>query len=134
MGDMKRRVSVRMDVDLLAYLLDEQGREILLKTQNISEDGLSVECSTALRDRLTPHDDFIHEGKPLEIKLLLIIPSELGSKIREEGHPLSVGCHIIYSRRISQSSCRLGLKFIKTTLQDSEHFALFMQKLLVFSF
>ncbi|NOQ65387.1 MAG: hypothetical protein GQ582_12825 [Methyloprofundus sp.] len=79
------------------------------QTVNVSIGGFAIQCSMQERNQLTPEGDFVVQGKPVEVDVNIQLPSPKKGKVEA----MKAKCRIIYSRRISQDKCQLGLCFIE---------------------
>jgi len=121
-----RRSERREKVSLAVRIISDKGNEIRAETLDISKAGAAIVCHTVDRNELTPRGDFIEQGKPLELSLFVIFPDKQAC-----AGELKIHCRVVYSRRIAESECQLGLRFISMASEAQEYLDLFMQSMRV---
>ncbi len=104
---LNKRCSSRVTIKLPVTLTAEDNIHFEAHTINLSNDGLAIVCRTVERNQITPSGDFVKQGRPVKVKLILCLP------YLEEA--VQVNAVIIYSRRLSQERCQLGLRFIEVS-------------------
>lgn len=104
---LNKRCSSRVSIQLPVILTVGDGIHFKANTINLSSDGLAILCSTADRNQITPAGDFVKQGRPLIVSLELCLPC-IDKKVQ-------VNAVVIYSRRLSQESCQLGLRFTEVS-------------------
>lgn len=118
----KRRAEPRAEVSSLSVSICDNDNEITGKALNISLGGLAIKCSTFDRDQVTPKGDFICEGKPLEVRLILNLPDN-----KKNNYALKTKCRVIYSRRLTQDECQLGMYFLEMDAVARGHLKQFVE-------
>ena len=81
-------------------------------TSNVSIGGFAIQCSMKERIQLTPQGDLVDDVMPVDVNLQL--QNQHGEK-----DPIHARCRVIYSRRIAQDKCQIGMSFIE--FQDEGH-------------
>lgn len=96
------RVAKKIDVDI------KNTKDEHLKTQtvNISVGGFAIQCNIEERNKLTPEGDFVVHGKPIEVDVNMQLPIRKGKT-----ELMKAKCRVIYSRRIAENKCQLGMCF-----------------------
>jgi len=118
----KRRSKPRVDISLLSASICDNENEISGKAFNISLGGVAVKCSTFERDQITPKGDYVCEGKPLEVSLVLNLPEN-----KENNYALKARCRVVYSRRLTQDECQLGMHFLEMDAVGKERLMQFVE-------
>jgi len=97
-----------------AVVTSDEGVHLKVTGLKVSTEGLTVQCSTAERNLITPGGCFIHHGRPLELDL------EIGlTKSANQENLIVARCHVIFSRRITKNTCQIGLVFLE--ISDKNH-------------
>ena len=117
----KKRVKVRAEIPFSSVTIKNNDNEISGKALNISLGGVAVKCSTFDRDQITPKGDYICEGKPLEVSLVLRL-----SEDKKSNYALKARCRVVYSRRLTQDECQLGMNFLDMDAAGKEHLMKFV--------
>ncbi len=120
----KKRVKVRAETPFSSVIIknNDNDNEISGKALNISLGGVAVKCSTFDRDQITPKGDYICEGKPLELNLVLSL-----SEGQKSNYALKAKCRVVYSRRLTQDECQLGMNFLEMDVVGKEHLMKFVE-------
>ena len=115
------RVVEHLDVDI-KNIKDEH---ISALTLNVSLDGFAIQCSIRERNRLTPQGDFVDDGgRPIEVYVNLQWQNQHGEK-----QPIHGRCRVIYSRRIAQDKCQIGMSFIELFDEGQDKLSKFIQNI-----
>jgi len=99
---VNKRRSLRVAIQLPVVLIAEANIHFKANTLNLSSGGLAILCSTENRNQITPSGDFVKQGRPVNVSLCLPCIDET----------TQVNAVVVYSRRLSQDRCQLGLRFI----------------------
>ncbi len=96
------RAITSLDVDIKPL----NGELVTALTSNVSIGGFAIQCSMDERNKITPQGDFVDDVKPVDVTLQLH---------DEDGHKEGVHarCRVIYSRRIAQDKCQIGMNYIE---------------------
>lgn len=108
-----------LDVDIK----HANGEHMSALTLNVSVGGFAIQCSMEERNQLTPQGDFVDDVLPVDVSLQL--QSQQGKKERIHGR-----CQVIYSRRIAQDKCQIGMSFIELPDEGQDKLLSFMQNVL----
>ncbi len=82
------------------------GEQISALTSNVSSGGFAIQCNMEERDKITPNGDYVDDVEPVDVTLQL--QDQYGHK---EG--VHARCRIVYSRRIAQDKCQIGMSYIE---------------------
>ena len=104
---MEKKYYGRVSKQLSAIIASEDGLRLKVMAVDTAGDSVSILCNIYQRDTITPGGCFIRDGRPVELALSLYLPDD-----EEQLSPISVRCHIAYSRRISREQCMIGLRYI----------------------
>ena len=116
------RLVEHLDVDI-RNVKDEH---IYALTLNVSIDGFAIQCSMRDRNKLTPQGDFVDVGgKPVEVDVNLQWQNQAGEK-----ECIDARCRVVYSRRIAQDKCQIGLNFIELFGDGRGKLLMFIQNVL----
>ena len=118
----KRRAELRIEIPFLSVIINNSDNEISGQALNVSLGGIAVKCSTFDRDQITPKGDYVCEGKPLEVGLVLDLPEN-----KKNNYALKARCRVIYSRRFTQDECQLGMRFLEMDAVGKEHLMKFVE-------
>ncbi|MDC9727801.1 MAG: PilZ domain-containing protein [Methyloprofundus sp.] len=121
--NQKRRLTTRVAVPLLAVSIQSNEYDISGQALDISLGGIAIKCSTFDRDQVTPKGDYVREGKPLEVSLVLNLPEN-----KKSNYALKAKCRVVYSRRLTQDECQLGMYFLEIDAVGKEHLMKFVEK------
>lgn len=102
---MEKRRYPRVNADLPVVILNQDGDKVETRAKDMSVTGLAVECNIAERDLLTPGGSYVRDGKPVQLRLWLNLPS-----VKEA---LEINCHVVYSRRLASDRCKIGMRFLR---------------------
>lgn len=110
---------------LVVDIKNNKGVDISALTENISIGGLAFQCHIDERNQITPQGDFIDDGKPLEVDVRLQLHNL-------HGHTeiIHARCRVVYSRRVAQDKCQVGLSFIKMFDDGYDKFSAFIESAL----
>ncbi len=97
-----------------AVVTSDEGIRLKVTGLEVSTEGLTVQCSTAERNLITPGGSFIHNGRPLELDLQI----DFATSSNQENFVFA-RCHVIFSRRITKNTCQIGLVFLE--ISDENH-------------
>ncbi len=119
---MERRFYKRVPIQVPAIVTTEEGVRIKVITADISSDGLGIECNTKQRNLITPGGCFVHAGKPISLAIDLDLSDEdLSAKI-------AARCHVVFSRRMSNNHCKIGLRYSEIENNVHERLVQFIGK------
>lgn len=104
---MKRKCYGRISKQLPAIVANEDGLRLKVVTVDTASDGVSILCNIYQRDVITPGGSFIRDGRPVKLSVSLDLPDDNG-----HASPVTVRCHIAYSRRISKEKCMIGMRYV----------------------
>lgn len=114
------RVNVRLGIDI-----SNKDKLIRAYTLNVSIGGFAVHCSTEERNRITPQGDFVGDGgRPVEVDVNLQLPNQHGKK-----ECIHARCRVVYSRRIAQEKCQLGLSYINLLGDGEDKLMMFIKRI-----
>jgi len=119
---LKRRLKARTKVSSLSGSMRDKGDEISIEALDISMDGLAVKCSTIERDQLTPKGDFVCNGKPLEMDVIINLPEK-----NKVNYVFKAKCRVVYSSRLTQDECQLGMYFVEIKDSAKERLSKFIE-------
>lgn len=111
---MERRFYQRVLLQVSAIVTTEEGVRIKVVTADVSSDGLGIECNTKQRNMLTPGGNFVRGGKPLSVVVDLNL-----SDAHDAAAKIVARCSVVFSRRMSNHHCKIGLRF--TEIEDNGH-------------
>ena len=112
------RLIEHLDVDI-KNIKDEH---LYALTSNVSIGGFAIQCSMDERSQLTPQGDFVDDVMPVDVNLQL--QNQHGEK-----EPIHARCRVIYSRRIAQDKCQIGMSFIELFDQGQDKLSKFIQNI-----
>ncbi|NOR80040.1 MAG: hypothetical protein GQ529_04280 [Methyloprofundus sp.] len=96
-----------LDVEITNF----EGRSLCVPTLNVSIGGFAIQCSMEERIQLTPQGDLVDDIMPVDVNLQLY--NQQGQKER-----IHAKCRVVYSRRIAQDKCQIGMSFIGLVNED----------------
>jgi c-di-GMP-binding flagellar brake protein YcgR len=102
-----RRICVRVTECLSVEIENDLSERIHGVTLDISNQGIGLYCSTDDRDRITPQGIFVRQGRPVEVQVYLRFSDALGCD-----ELINVRCGVVYSRKLAQDQCQIGLGFL----------------------
>jgi len=117
-----KRTCIRVTECLSVEIENALGERIHGVTLDISNQGIGLCCSTDDRNRITPQGDFVKQGRPVEVQVYLEFPEIL--KHREL---INVRCGIVYSRKLAQDKCQIGLCFLGMDVNTELRLTQFIQ-------
>jgi len=120
---LNKRDKLRVETSALSVSIRDETHVVLAKTLNISAEGVALKCSTLEREQITPKGDFVCSGRPLEVDVVIDFPEKNNKK-----YEFKARCRVVYSRRLTQDKCQLGLYFIDIDKVDRERLINFMEK------
>lgn len=120
---LNRRRTPRLVKGLAVDIINMKGEKFSLLTLNISCYGFGIQCSTIERNQLTPQGDFVDMGKPVEFDVTLKLPGERG-----QTESISGRCRVLYSRRVANNICEMGMRYIDIEGNDEDKLVGFIQK------
>ena len=94
-------------------------------TENISIGGVAFQCSVEERNKLTPQGVFVDEGKPVEVDVKLQLDNAHAQK-----KGIHSRCRVVYTRRVAQDKCQIGLCFINFFDDGYDEFLTFIENAL----
>ena len=103
---INRLRSPRVTECLAVDIINIKGEHLQAMTLDISCDGFGIRCSIADRNQITPQGDFVKGGKPVEVNANVKLPSQHG-----HSDCINTRCRVVYSRRIAQGICQIGMTF-----------------------
>ncbi|MEN8259242.1 MAG: PilZ domain-containing protein [Pseudomonadota bacterium] len=107
---MERRFYPRVPAQLSAIVFSPDGHAINVVAHDLSVAGLGFRCTTSERNSLTPGGVTLKDGHPIE----LLISFRLNEDSKE-AFEIKAHCMVMYSRRLSQARCQLGMRFVDLT-------------------
>ncbi|MBE0469180.1 MAG: PilZ domain-containing protein [Methyloprofundus sp.] len=117
-----KRICIRVAECLSVEIENDLGERIHGVTSDISNQGIGVCCSTDDRNRITPQGDFVKQGRPVEVQVYLKFPGTL-----ELSELMSVRCGIVYSRKLAQDQCQVGMCFLSMDANTEVRLTQFIQ-------
>ncbi|MDF1583490.1 MAG: PilZ domain-containing protein [Methyloprofundus sp.] len=117
-----KRICIRVAECLSVEIENDLGEWVHGVTIDISNQGIGVCCSTDDRNRITPQGDFVKQGRPVEVQVYLKFPDTLGLS-----ELISVRCGIVYSRKIAQDQCQVGMYFLAMDANTEVRLTQFIQ-------
>ncbi len=117
-----KRTCIRVAECLLVEIENDLGEQIHGVTLDISNQGIGLRCSTGDRNRITPQGDFVKQGRPVEVQVHLKFPDTQG-----RSELISVRCGIVYSRKLAQDQCQIGLGFLGMDADAEVYLTQFIQ-------
>lgn len=104
---MERRFHPRVSARLSATVFSTDAHAFKVSVQDLSLTGLSFRCKTSERNLLTPRGNTLKGGHPIELRIVFRL-DDTG----QDNFEVKTGCVVIYSRRLSQVRCQLGVSFV----------------------
>jgi len=101
-----KRTCIRVAECLAIEIENDLGERVHGVTLDISNQGIGVRCSADDRNRITPKGDVVRQGRPVEVQVHLKLPDTAGCN-----ELISVRCGIVYSRKLAQDQCQVGMYF-----------------------
>ncbi|MGZ4953724.1 MAG: PilZ domain-containing protein [Methylobacter sp.] len=123
---MERRLYQRIPVQVSAIVTTEDGVRIKVIAVDVSSDGLGVECNIRQRNMITPGGSFVRDGKPVSVFVDLNLSDDDGQSSK-----IVARCHVVFSRRMSNDQCKIGLRYADIENDGHEWLARFIEKELV---
>jgi len=102
-----KRICVRVTECLSVEIENDLGERIHGVTFDISNQGIGLYCSTDDRNRITPQGTIVKQGRRVEVQVYLKFSDAL-----ECSELINVRCSVIYSRKLAQDQCQIGLGFL----------------------
>ena len=123
---LKRERSPRLVEHLDVGIRNVRDEHVYTQTLNVSIDGFAIQCSMRERNKLTPQGDFVDDGgKPVEVDVNLQWQDLQGQK-----ESVDARCRVVYSRRIAQDKCQIGMNFIELRGDGHSKLLMFIQNVL----
>jgi len=117
---LKRERSPRLVEHLDVDIRNVKDEHVYTQTLNVSIDGFAIQCRMRERNKLTPQGDFVDDGgKPVEVDVNL-----QWQDLQGKNECVYARCRVVYSRRIAQDKCQIGMNF--TELRGDGHSKLLM--------
>jgi len=120
---LKKRDKLRAETSALSASISDETYMVSAKTLNISAEGVALKCSTVEREQITPKGDFVCSGRPLEVDVVIDFPEKNNKK-----YEFKARCRVVYSRRLTQDECQLGMYFIDIDNAGRERLINFVEK------
>jgi hypothetical protein len=120
---MERRFYPRIPIQVSSIVTTEEDVRIKLIAVDISTDRINVECNTRQRNMITPGGSFVRDGRPVTVSVDLDLSVE-GSFSPE----IVAKCHVVFSRRVSNELCKIGLRYVDMENNVHEQLAQFMKE------
>ena len=95
------RAVEHLDVDIKIFA----DKHLFVPTLNVSIGGFAIQCSMEERSQLTPLGDIVDDIDPVDVNLQLY--NQLG-----EQECVRARCRVVYSRRIAEDKCQIGMSYI----------------------
>ncbi|MDO8844594.1 MAG: PilZ domain-containing protein [Methylicorpusculum sp.] len=105
---MEKKIYPQVSIHLPVFITNVEGIRFKVVAFEMSNDGFAFKCSTNQRNLITPGGCFIHNKRPMELDVRLILPASAENN-GSEG--ISACCHVIYSRRIARDECEIGVRY-----------------------
>ncbi|MCD2451411.1 PilZ domain-containing protein [Methylicorpusculum oleiharenae] len=105
---MEKKIYPHVSIHLPVFITNVEGIRFKVVAFDMSNEGFSFKCSTNQRNLITPGGCFIHNKRPMELDVRLILPASADNN-GSEG--VSARCHVIYSRRIARDDCEIGVRY-----------------------
>jgi len=105
--NLNKRTCIRVAECLAIEIENDLGERVHGVTLDISNQGIGLRCSADDRNRITPQGDFVSQGRPVEVRVHFKFPGTLG-----HSGLINVRCGIVYSRRLAQDQCQIGMCFL----------------------
>ncbi|WP_333876239.1 PilZ domain-containing protein [Methylobacter sp.] len=123
---MERRLYQRIPVQVSAIVTTGDGVRIKVIAVDVSSGGLGVECNIRQRNMITPGGSFVRDGKPVSVFVDLNLSDD-------DGQPSKIvaRCHVVFSRRMSNDQCKIGLRYADIENDGYEWLVRFIKKKLV---
>ncbi len=112
---MRKKFYPKLTMKFPAVVTSDEGIRLKVTGLEVSTKGVTVQCSTAERNLITPGGCFIHNGRPLELDLEI----DLARSAANQVNVVIARCHVIFSRRITKNTCQIGLDFLE--ISDENH-------------
>lgn len=123
---LKRERSPRLVEHLDVGIRNDRDEYVYTQTLNVSIDGFAIQCSMRERNKLTPQGDFVDDGgKPVEVDVNL-----QWQDLRGQKECVDARCRVVYSRRIAQDKCQIGMNFIELQGDGQSKLLMFIQNVL----
>ncbi len=111
---MRKKFYPKVAMKFPAVVTSDEGISLKVTGLEISTEGLTIQCSTAERNLITPGGCFIHNGRPLELDLRIDF-----ARSANQVNLVVARCHVNFSRRITKNTCQIGLVFLE--ISDENH-------------
>jgi hypothetical protein len=93
----------------------------------ISSEGLGFECNIKQRNMITPGGSFVRDGRPVSVFVNMNLSNDDGQLFT-----IVARCHVVFSRRISNDQCKIGLCYADFENNGQEQLIRFIEKTLAF--
>jgi len=120
---LNRRRSPRVAKGLAVNISNVNGEKFNALTLNVSRNGFGLQCSTMDRNELTPQGDFVDMGKPVEFDVSLQLPD-----VKAPLDHITAKCRVLYSRRLANSICEIGMRFMTIDGDGEERLVRFLKQ------
>lgn len=120
---MERRLYQRIPVQVPAIVTVDGGAGIKVVAVDVSNDGLSIECDIRQRNMITPGGSYVRNGKPVSVVVDVELSDGDGQSIK-----IVARCLVVFSRRMSNDLCKIGLRYVDIETGSREWLVRFAEK------
>lgn len=103
---MEKRLFPRVNANLSAEILCEQGERFDVTVLDTSSSVLKIQCTAVERDIITPHGEWTRNGRPIEAEIRMQLPLT-----ESNTHEINCRCTIAFSRRVAMDKFQVGMKY-----------------------
>ena len=104
--NLEKRHYPRVHANIDAEVDCADGYKIRTVVLDTSSTGLKLQCNAIERELLTPHGEWTRHGKPIELKVTLVVPCAY-----DESSTIEVVCAVAFSRRVARDCYHVGMRY-----------------------
>lgn len=106
---MEKKIYPHVSIHLPVFITNVEGIRFKVVAFDMTNEGFVFQCSTNQRNLITPGGCFIHNKRPLELDVRLILPATADNNGTEG---INARCHVAFSRRIARDHCEIGVRYM----------------------
>ncbi|MCI0666953.1 MAG: PilZ domain-containing protein [Methylococcaceae bacterium] len=104
--DLEKRHYPRVNANIDAEVDCAGGFKIRGIVLDTSSTGLRLQCNAIERELLTPRGEWTRHGKPIEVKVTLVVP-----RPNNDTRTIEVHCAVAFSRRVARDCYHVGMRY-----------------------
>jgi hypothetical protein len=104
--NLEKRHYPRVNAHIDAEVDCADGFKIKGIVLDTSSTGLKLQCNAIERELLTPRGEWTRHGKPIEVKVSLVVP-----RPNNQTSKVEVCCAVAFSRRVAHDCYHVGMRY-----------------------